>query len=115
MVLAHRASWVFVNGQVPVGVTLDHTCKVARCVNPNHLRVIPNFENARRTDGRDWPLGECVNGHSNDHLAKHPSRDGLICAACRRVYVGRSNWRQRHPGTPLPNHLLLRSEVELTA
>ncbi len=117
MVLAHRASWEHVNGEVPVGMTLDHECKVKRCVNPEHLRLLPNFENARRTDGRDWPLGECVNGHSNEHLREHPRPDrvGLICRECRRIYVARSNWRRRHPGVDLPTRLLLRSELALTA
>ena len=73
-VTAHRAAWVYHHGQqIPEGMTIDHTCKERRCVNPSHLRMLSNFENARRTDGRDWPLGECANGHSNDHLVQEPS------------------------------------------
>jgi hypothetical protein len=53
---------------MPHGMTLDHLCKNRQCVNPAHLRVLDNYENARRTSGRDWPLGECVNGHPNEHL-----------------------------------------------
>ena len=81
VVLAHRAAWVHVNGQMPLGMTLDHLCKVRRCVNPAHLRMLPNYENARRTHGRDWPLGQCANGHDATHLKKST----------------RSNWRKRHP------------------
>ena len=74
MVTAHRAAWVYHHGQqIPEGMTIDHTCKERRCVNPSHLRMLSNFENARRTAGRDWPLGECANGHSNDHLVQEPS------------------------------------------
>ena len=36
--------------------------------------------------------------------------DGVVCLACRRIYVGRSNWRRRHPGEPMPDHLLIASE-----
>ena len=68
MVLGHRAAWSAVNGQVPLGMTIDHLCKERRCVNPDHLRLLPNYENARRTSGRDWPLGYCVNGHPNSDL-----------------------------------------------
>lgn len=28
LVLGHRAAWVAVHGQVPLGMTIDHTCKV---------------------------------------------------------------------------------------
>lgn len=65
--LAHRAAWTHVHGHIGV-LTVDHlpTCD-RRCVNIDHLRLLPNFENARRFNGRDWPLGECAEGHSNEH------------------------------------------------
>lgn len=88
MVLAHRAAWVAENGQVPLGMTLDHTCKVRRCVNPAHLRALPNFENARRTDGADWPMGYCKNGHPNSALIGHSrsgKTKGLTCRECRNA------------------------------
>lgn len=69
VVLAHRAVWVHEHGrQIPEGMTIDHQCKERRCVNPRHLRLMTNFENARRTSGRDWPVGTCRNGHSNELL-----------------------------------------------
>lgn len=116
MVLAHRASWVHVNGQVPLGMTLDHVCKARRCVNPDHLRLLPNFENARRVSGMDWPMGQCANGHPNSLL--RPGRrksngrlkEGVLCSECRRIYSSRHNWRTRRPGEPFPDHLLLASE-----
>lgn len=113
MVLAHRAAWVHVNGQMPLGMTLDHLCKVRQCVNPSHLRMLPNYENARRVHGMDWPMGYCANGHPNDlrvSWSRAGSRDGTICGACRLLYANRSNWKTRHPGEPLPEKLLLASE-----
>lgn len=81
VVLAHRAAWEHVNGPVPRGMTIDHLCKQRRCVNPGHLRILDNYENARRTQGRDWPLGECANGHSNEHLSTYA--DGRRhCSIC---------------------------------
>lgn len=45
---AHRAAWVAYTGeQIPDGVTVDHTCRVRRCVNPRHLRLLSNLDNAR--------------------------------------------------------------------
>lgn len=83
---AHRAAWVYAHGtQIPEGMTIDHICKTRRCVNPNHLRLMTNFENARRTAGRDWPVGECINGHSNEHLVK--GRGGRYeCKLCRKIW-----------------------------
>lgn len=113
MVLAHRAAWVHVNGQMPLGMTLDHTCKVRRCVNPSHLRMLPNFENARRVSGKDWPMGQCANGHPNTLLRSRPE-GGVICAPCRRLHLARHNWRRRHSGEPMPDRLLLASERQET-
>ena len=89
MVLAHRAAWEYVNGPVPVGMTLDHTCKTRRCVNPHHMRVLTNYENARRTSGRDWPLGQCVNGHPQSETMRIPSGK-RVCRLCRK------EWRRRY-------------------
>ena len=81
-VTAHRAAWVHAHGtQIPEGMTIDHLCKNSRCVNPNHLRLLSNYENARRTNGRDWPIGECINGQPNAYL-KVFDKGRVHCALC---------------------------------
>lgn len=102
VVLGHRASWVHANGQVPLGMTIDHTCKQRRCVNPAHLRLLPNYENARRIDGKDWPIGMCANGHSAASLrpTKRRSKDGSprwgrTCYECAGIYRQRYRDRKR--------------------
>jgi hypothetical protein len=82
MVLVHRVAWEHLNGPIPEGHVVDHLCRNRRCIRPEHLRLLTNYENARRTHGRDWPLGECVNGHSNDHLVVTKSGK-RICRPCR--------------------------------
>lgn len=85
MVTAHRAAWVYATGeQIPDGMTIDHLCKVRTCVNPNHLRMLTNFENARRTAGRDWPIGQCINGHPNEYLG-YVSGTKLGCVLCKQA------------------------------
>ena len=94
MTTAHRAAWSHVKGRIPDGMTIDHICKNRRCVNVDHLRMLSNFENARRTRGRDWPLGECINGHPNSDLitkAGKPSK----CRLCSRETSRR--WAERNP------------------
>ena len=89
VVVAHRASWVYANdGQIPEGMTIDHTCKVKRCVNPAHLRLLTNFENARRTSGRDWPTGQCAHGHSNSELVFRGGK--WKCRTCS------AEWQRRY-------------------
>jgi len=102
VVLGHRAAWVSVNGQVPMGVTIDHLCKVRRCVNPEHLRLLPNFENARRIDGKDWAMGTCANGHDATNLIRvkrttksGEPRWGLTCKACKAIYYARHEARRK--------------------
>jgi len=35
-VLAHRYMWTVMRGPIPEGMTIDHLCRVRRCVNPQH-------------------------------------------------------------------------------
>lgn len=91
--LAHRVAWIAANGEIPAGMTVDHTCKRRQCVNVDHLRLLENYENARRTSGRDWPLGECANGHPNKHLKKVDGGRRTKCSLCmadwQRAYRAR--------------------------
>ena len=38
---AHRAMWEFVNGELPEGYTVHHTCPNKLCVNPDPAHNIP--------------------------------------------------------------------------
>lgn len=103
--LAHKVSWVGLNGPVPEGFTLDHTCPIRnrKCINPEHLRVLTNLENSRRINGRDFPLGWiCHRNHDPSNLRPYPRktksggvRTGLTCAECvriaKRAYQARKN------------------------
>lgn len=104
VVTAHRAAWVYHSGkQIPEGITIDHVCRNCRCVNPVHLRDLPNFENARRTFGRDWELGACIRGHSNEYLAKDRKgkRYCSVCAKGWKSHPSRSG-QPRKPARPKP-------------
>lgn len=86
MTLCHRVVWASRFGGIPAGMTVDHKCKVRRCLEVDHLRLIPNLENARRTRGRDWPLGQCINGHDDARYWHKPASGGKgYCNECRRL------------------------------
>lgn len=44
---AHRIAWIATNGLIPEGMTIDHLCRNKKCINPSHLRLLTNEENAR--------------------------------------------------------------------
>lgn len=90
---AHRAAWTHVHGPIPDGMVVDHTCGNRRCVNVDHLRLLSNYENARRTLGRDWPLGECINGHDNSHLVVRSGK--LKCRLCEAEWQRTYRRRKR--------------------
>lgn len=49
---AHRWYYQQVIGPIPAGMYCDHICRVRHCVNPEHIRLVTNKENAenRATD-----------------------------------------------------------------
>ncbi len=88
---AHRAVYEFLEGPIPEGLVLDHTCCNKVCVNPSHLRPCTQQENllapysvascatyARRT--------HCDRGHplSGENLTtfKARGRDTRRCLTC---------------------------------
>ena len=42
---AHRVSWELVNGDIPEDKQIDHMCGIRACVNPQHLRLVSQYEN----------------------------------------------------------------------
>lgn len=63
---AHVAVYEFVNGPVPVGLELDHTCRRPACVNPKHLEPVTHRENVLRGTSpaaRNAVKPHCPKGH----------------------------------------------------
>jgi hypothetical protein len=84
---AHRAAWVHYNGPIPVRMTVDHdhdVCGNRPCVRPGHLRLLSNFDNGRRTAGRNWPLGQCIDGHPDSELIVVSGK--RLCGSCRNTW-----------------------------
>lgn len=43
----HRASWIAFRGPIPSGMHVLHRCNTRACVNPDHLYLGTNLDNAR--------------------------------------------------------------------
>jgi len=47
--LAHRLYWQELRGPIPEGRVIDHLCNVRSCVNPDHMELVSQAENSRRS------------------------------------------------------------------
>ena len=95
VVTAHRASWVYSNGQIPEGMTIDHICRTRRCVNPKHLRLMSNLDNARGGGGlhlqKPKPTGKsCARGHAVLEFTNGDKH----CRECNQEWARRKRARQ---------------------
>lgn len=68
MVRAHRYAWEQINGPIPAGMVIDHTCWEHSCVNVDHLRLATRAQNNSNLSGayggrkHDLPRGVYLHG-----------------------------------------------------
>lgn len=51
-VAAHRAAWLLFRGAIPPGLCVLHKCDVGYCVNPDHLFLGTQLDNARDREAK---------------------------------------------------------------
>lgn len=110
--MTHRVAYAQCNGDIPVGLEIDHTCGRRACLNPAHLEAVTRLENVRRsteTGGRRprhpaQPLTaaqrlntHCKYGHEFTPENTRWKSDGH--RSCREC--GRQRCRQRTTATAL--------------
>jgi hypothetical protein len=89
----HRAVYLYMVGDIPEGLVLDHLCRNRACCNPDHLEPVSNWENLRRGQGfvaLNASKTHCENGHPYDSAntrikvenGRAPYR---TCRACKRL------------------------------
>lgn len=104
---SHRAAWMEVNGPIPTGSVVDHTChdpKVCAdaltcvhraCINVEHMRLITQQENIMAGRHSIDNRSHCNQGHpfirENIMTRKNGHRE---CAECNRVRA-RAVWARK--------------------
>jgi hypothetical protein len=99
--LAHRIAYQLERGQIPVGLHIDHLCRVRHCVNPDHMELVTRGENVRRGNNHNRDKTHCPQGHeyTEENTYRRPGdptqRYCRSCMAVRSKDGHTQRWRKR--------------------
>jgi len=84
---AHKYAWIRVNGPVPKGKELAHSCHVRRCVNPSHITPKRHIENIREQAIVIRNRTHCKRGHELTYSNTYVTKLGYkTCITCRDFF-----------------------------
>ncbi|MHC4951671.1 MAG: HNH endonuclease signature motif containing protein [Planctomycetota bacterium] len=90
---AHRIVYQMFNGLLSEGLTIDHLCRVRRCLNPKHMEPVTNVENVMRGESIPAQFARnthCKYGHPFDkENTYYRLTGGRRCRECAR-----RSWRE---------------------
>ena len=72
--LAHRYSWMLINGDIQDGMVICHKCDVKECVNPEHL-----FIGTQRDNIMDAIIKGRLVYPTKKAKIKQPKKTGILC------------------------------------
>lgn len=100
----HQVVYRLAGIQIPDGMCVDHVCRVRKCCNPDHLRIVPLGVNSRENNLSPHAINSrkiaCSQGHPftpdntryytpkyqvDRHGKKRPGRPMRLCIACYRA------------------------------
>lgn len=81
---AHRLTYESEIGSIDSGLEIDHKCRNAGCVRPDHLEAVTHAENLRRSEPATRSM--CKHGHARTPANVYVRKDGtIVCLECARV------------------------------
>lgn len=96
---AHRVGYFLLNGPIPEGLVINHTCRNRACVNPQHLHLVDVSANAMKDSSSPAYVNSqktiCPRGHPYDrHYGKQ-----RYCSICQNAKAKRlrAKWRAEEP------------------
>jgi HNH endonuclease len=89
---AHRVAFLLVNGEIPTGLVVRHSCDRTSCVEPSHLLVGTQVDNMR--DKYERGRARHIRG-SDCHLSKLTESNVLTIRLMRATGVAPSDLAQR--------------------
>jgi hypothetical protein len=96
---AHRVSYELHKGPIPIGLELDHLCRVRCCVNPNHLEPITDIENAKRSQPYSNKIKaaatHCHAGHPFNKVNTYIFRGIRHCRTCHNTNCRRYYYQKK--------------------
>jgi hypothetical protein len=98
--MAHRFCYERLVGEIPIGLQLDHLCRVRNCVNPNHLELVTSRENTMRGDtpaAKNAAKTHCHRGHEfNEKNTYHVAgRRIRMCRVCCKLNMRKSRAKRK--------------------
>lgn len=88
---AHRVSYTVNVSPIPLGLQLDHLCRVRECVAPDHLEPVAHRVNILRGEtvtARNAAATRCPKGHQYDAANTYHNPSGSrTCRACHRDWA----------------------------
>jgi hypothetical protein len=114
--LVRRLTFDLFNGSIDPDLTIDHLCRVKKCVNPAHLEQVPLDVNILRSDGagaKNARATSCPRGHAltgDNVLIRHKQRNCKLCLLAYQREWQRKDRAKRaaakaesHKGSHLPS------------
>jgi len=95
---AHIVVYELLVGPVPQGLTLDHTCRVRCCVNPDHLEPVTRVVNIMRGEGacaKHARKTHCPQGHEYTRENTQLWKTYRYCKACHNKLTLAAYHRKR--------------------
>lgn len=95
---AHRVSYEIHKGPIPSELVTDHLCRNKRCVNPDHLELVPSKTNTQRGNSLsniNRMKKFCCRGHEFTPDNTYDAQGFRGCVTCKKITDRLSKERQK--------------------